>query len=46
MRGHKYMFAILNGHPQNCKDLFRMEVEVYRVLCSLIRSNGYVHGSW
>lgn len=39
IQGDQYIIGILNGHTQNCKDLFRMEVPTFRTLCSLLCGN-------
>ncbi|XP_035539625.1 uncharacterized protein LOC109010400 [Juglans regia] len=45
LRGHQYILGILNGHPDNCKIMFRMEVPTFRCLCGLLRTNHLVRDS-
>ncbi|XP_035542071.1 putative nuclease HARBI1 [Juglans regia] len=42
LRGHQYILEVLNGNPRNCRELFRLEVDAFRALCSLLRSNRFL----
>lgn len=35
--GDQYIQAILNEHPQNCLDMFHMEVPAIRTICDVLR---------
>ncbi|KAF5450747.1 hypothetical protein F2P56_031074 [Juglans regia] len=41
--GHHYILEVLNGNPRNSRKLFRMEVDAFRALCSLLRSNRFLN---
>ncbi|KAF5476725.1 hypothetical protein F2P56_003435 [Juglans regia] len=40
--GRDYIVAILNGHPKNCWNLFRMEIYAFEALCNTLRANEYL----
>ncbi|XP_042957659.1 uncharacterized protein LOC122293214 isoform X2 [Carya illinoinensis] len=37
LHGREYIIAVLNGHPDNCYEMFRMEVYAFRALCDRLR---------
>ncbi|XP_035551106.1 uncharacterized protein LOC118349685 [Juglans regia] len=42
LRGRDYIIAILNGHPNNCWNLFQMEIYGFEALCNILRANEYL----
>ncbi|XP_035543622.1 uncharacterized protein LOC118347699 [Juglans regia] len=42
LRGCDYIIAILNGHLNNCWNLFWMEIYAFEALCNTLRANEYL----
>lgn len=34
--GDQYIQEVLNGHPQNCLEMFRMEVSAFHYVCDML----------
>ncbi|XP_042962482.1 uncharacterized protein LOC122296751 [Carya illinoinensis] len=45
LRGREYIVAILNGHPKNCKNMFRMEVYAFQALCNTLRTDSILEST-
>ncbi|CAH9110733.1 unnamed protein product [Cuscuta epithymum] len=37
LKGHEWVVEVLNGHPNTCYDLFRMDKHVFRSLCEELK---------
>ncbi|XP_042939606.1 uncharacterized protein LOC122274656 [Carya illinoinensis] len=45
LRGREYIVAILNGHPKNCRNMFRMEVYAFQALCNTLHTNAILEST-
>ncbi|XP_042939406.1 protein ALP1-like [Carya illinoinensis] len=45
LRGREYIVAILNGHPKNCRNMFRMEVYGFQALCNTLRTDSILEST-
>ena len=45
LTGAKYIREILDGHPQRCLDILRMESHIFQLLCDHLRSKNLLKNS-
>nr|XP_020165865.1 putative nuclease HARBI1 [Aegilops tauschii subsp. strangulata]XP_045087833.1 putative nuclease HARBI1 [Aegilops tauschii subsp. strangulata] len=45
LTGAKYIREILDGHPQRCPDILRMESHIFQALCDHLRSKNLLRNS-
>ncbi|XP_041011305.1 L10-interacting MYB domain-containing protein-like [Juglans microcarpa x Juglans regia] len=45
LRERDYIVAILNGHPNNCWNIFWMEIYAFEALCNTLRGNEYLEST-
>ena len=45
LNGAKYIREILDGHPQRCLDILRMESHIFQLLCDHLRSKNLLKNS-
>ena len=45
LSGHEYVVEVLNGHRSRCFDSFRMEKNVFKALCRVLKENNFLKDS-